>query len=427
MRDRWNHFPNSTVAKYEQLSQVVVLNTVDWESYDRAVRSEDILALRRIAPVLWHELRHWVDHCSTVWGQRDLVGAFEALSARAVGSEYDYWKIVEYVRRASKDRFDTYFTTIENDHPVSGTRGWMAHSSAGVRFDELGKPDESKPILFTRFARLDGSLACRVPLSVASLLEVSAMYFEWHMSARLAAKLPEPGATVQQEVIKEQLQQYLFTPSLAEYSVAVHLFANKQHLTDGLLAFEAAAALAFIALNLTDDLFSEMRVPETTALWGSRNRSFLDQKDRGYAYFLLTQAAPPINRNNSIGDWMDATVRAAGLPPLQTIHELAHSERARLRESVLSGSMADEYRKDLLRVLLKGEIVATRCIPFPTLDNADAALTETGMPAIQFSDLAVLEGRIAKKYEDAGSFYGWYEHRNKLVNRLSEFVDVCGL
>jgi hypothetical protein len=58
---QWNHFPNSTEARYEQLSQTITLNTITSEYFEEALRSKDPIVQRRVLPVLYHELRHWIE------------------------------------------------------------------------------------------------------------------------------------------------------------------------------------------------------------------------------------------------------------------------------------------------------------------------------------------------------------------------------
>jgi hypothetical protein len=89
---RWNHFPNTVEGRYNQLSQTIDLEVVSSSDFVEAVRSNDAAKQRRVLPLLWHELRHWIDHTSTVWGQEDLVAAYDAIAARSSNDETRFHK-----------------------------------------------------------------------------------------------------------------------------------------------------------------------------------------------------------------------------------------------------------------------------------------------------------------------------------------------
>ena len=159
-------FPNtSAVGAYFDLSQHIELYDIDAAMMKTALTSDDAMQKLRVLPTLFHELRHWLDHVATLWGQYSLVTEFNAIHSRLADDESQMWRITAYRKATRRDRFGSYFTTINDRTPPPAGHGrWTSQLSCGVGFDDDGKPDESRPIVFTRFnwedGRLPATLSC---------------------------------------------------------------------------------------------------------------------------------------------------------------------------------------------------------------------------------------------------------------------------
>jgi hypothetical protein len=249
------------------------------------------------------------------------------------------------------------------------------------------------------------------------------MYFEWTMSLSCAAQMGESAFKTQSEVFAEQAKRYLFDPDLAEYSVGVHIVANLLHLNDPILAFTLASALASVSLNLVDEMFDSLRIPEQFARWGDRNRNLLVRRDRGFAFLILAHFAPEVTHKTDVLKWLNDTVQNAGLGSLAEIASEALDFKLQIRPSHFEGDMGQE----LYDLLTRGDLIAKRCGIFPTSLKAQQALDETGLPPIVLSDLAVFDTRSKLDNEEAEDFFKRLRKRTSLVWDLSDFIDACGL
>jgi hypothetical protein len=172
-------------------------------------------------------------------GQEDLVAACDAIAARSSNDETKFHKIVDYVRRASRDRFDDYYSFAGEPCGSNPPRTWKLQFSTGVRFDRDGNSSLALPILFATFRWLDDSLARRSPLSVATLLGLRS------------------------------------TPSPSMFS----LIALKS--PDPLVAFRLSAALAYVALDIVGDTWLCFANLERWRVWGAESNQFIVNEDRG--------------------------------------------------------------------------------------------------------------------------------------------------
>jgi hypothetical protein len=140
----------------------------------------------------------------------------------------------------------------------------------------------------------------------------------------------------------------LYTPELALYSAATHLVAGLQRNGRADLAYRAAAALSGLVLNLPNRLFRGLPVSAAMRVhWGGRVDALLNAHDRGFAYLLIAQVAPPITEPFSVEEWLEQCCRASGLPTLAEIRTEAEDAFARYPGMLLDGPLAERGRAQL--------------------------------------------------------------------------------
>jgi hypothetical protein len=421
---RWNHFPNTVEGRYNQLSQTIDIEVVSSSDFVQALRSNDVAMKRRVLPLIWHELRHWIDHTSTVWGQEDLVAAYDAIAARSSNDEMRFHKVVDYVRRASRDRFDDYYSFPGKPCESNPPRTWKLQFTTGTRFDRDGRSNLASPILFATFRWLDDSLARRSPLSVAALLETAAMHFEVELKAQSLLLLADEPRNVQFQVLNDELMGYLYNPEFTEYSVAVHVLANRLRITDPIVAFRLSAALSYVALNIVGDAWFCFANLEKWKVWGRRVDQFLTNKDRGFAYFLLAHAAPKFGEGISIAEWLEQTVLNAGLPALAELKRQALSAMEILSSEQHGGNLAHE----LAGKLGHGRELFAQIAMTADLKSCILAVEHAGFPPILFTPdtIVLIDGR-EEIYAPGEPFTDWLGKRTDIVWAMDEFYEVCGL
>lgn len=421
---QWRLFPaTKTNAYYESLGQYIELSEVDSVQLQRAMNERNPRQALPVLPVLFHEARHWIDHIGTLWGARRLVLAFNAIHAREENDPNDFWRIVNYRRLVNRDGFARYYTTIEGPDPPAGVeRKWAYQVTCGLRFDETGRLSGQSPILFTQYAWPNGTTACRVPFSVASLLETNAMYFETELETALAHELDPVEREIEFRMIRERRLPELYCPELGKYSTAVHLVANRMKLPVASSAYPLASALASLCLNLPEHMFDRLAIPDEFEKWGERNLAAIRCRDRGYAYLLLATHARQENINAPL-EWVRATADRAGLPSLEQIRATDAEERESIRRDAVAGPHRDRFNT-LFEI---GTQMFETFGVIPMLRDVMDSLAQIGLPPVFCNDLTwhFLGARTA--LHDERAIKRWVDKCYQYQTQFDEFMDACGL
>lgn len=412
---RWRVFPSTReVAFYDSFAQYIELSEISPTQLRLGLNGSDIPAALQSLPLLAHELQHWCDHLSTLWGRQRLVAAFEAMHARVANDPSEFWRIARYRRLRAEDRFEEYYSTVLNRAPASGPSApWQWQLTAGLRFDAEGRLDPNRPIFFITFSWPDGSPACRVPFSAASLLECNAMAAEWQVQALLIDQLPEDVATVEAAQAQARNLRTLYTPELGAYMAPAHLVGNLLQVSDVMEAYRLASLLAALCLNLPSEAFPKLKVPHTFRPWGDKCELAKANYDRGFAFLALAKHGQLVRPSSD--SWLEETCLAAGLPPIKDLEQSSNAEAEQLRKRASVDSFASR---------------------FDYLWRAGAAIREQwGFLATKRSGLGIpLPPLVCAGGEwvlpsgvTTDAVEAWWSQCNNLAGSFNEFIAACAI
>jgi hypothetical protein len=255
-------------------------------------------SLAKVNPLAIHEYTHFVDSTSTLWGLRHLKLMSEAYSS-SNEPEAGYHKAKIFFDHTKSIRLPSYYTVISKG--PHGRQPWRAVPTIGRIFDKSGNIS-GRSVLFSRFLNSDGELMARSPVSAVSILEASAMAQET-LAAIDLLKLTTPDfKMVEEREFSKKHIDFLYSREVTEYSVCVHLLANKIACADAGMAFSMCARLTRVALNFPKALFEKLaeqcpiskilRVPDGHDFVVAA-RDGLRSYDLGIIYFLLCNGLPP--------------------------------------------------------------------------------------------------------------------------------------
>lgn len=257
---------------------------------------QQFTTLAKSQPLVVHEYTHFVDATSTLWGLRHLL-----LMSEAYGSidldEGNYYKAREFSDHVRSIRLPTYYTVLYKAHEG---QPWQSRITIGRAFEAKGKIS-NRPILFSQFLNSDEQVMVRSPVSTVSILEASAMAQEIINVSRLLQLTDPEYRIVEDRELHRKTMKFLYAKNFTEYSVCVHILANKLGCKDALMAFTICSRLTRLALNFPGTIFDKLaeNCPVEKVLnipvqheFSKAVRDGLRCRDLGTIYYLLCNALP---------------------------------------------------------------------------------------------------------------------------------------
>lgn len=388
-------YPNATtVAEFRPNSLTLHFHQLTKEAFAGIVQRNTLGADRHHIEAVAHELTHWADQISSVWGQDYLLALFDAYDASRSQNEEKFCLTVELFDEERRILLPLYYHVIERDVlPHDVNKRWRIEFSAGQEFGPDGHINSARPIFFVAFGDNEtGKRVARQPITVGTLLETTATWAELRIGLGVLASMPADERAVEQILWSQERSKSLYDVDLTVYTAPVHMFANFTGTADVLRAYERSAVLAHIALNLTGALFDKLRQPEQFAPFGPRQAAFLRVRNRGYAFAVLAQHASNTDMEQPISDWLEAVLRNAGLPTCAGIMHQAYLHLEKAGRGLAVRSSLDSVRDYLLEIGLSRfqshslslfsdntfDPLGSECGPMPLMFDANAELFAVG-------------------------------------------------
>lgn len=297
--------PNYTSAgSYCFFSQCIQLNTLElpdllaFATTDKSI-DENYEAILKFGPLLNHEVKHWYDAHSTLWGLkllRDIYcgrnDLYEA-EKNGIGTELPHFhRQLDLYDRIQYIKYPEYYLTTNSK--ANTAKPWKYDYSAGIMFSKYGKPTD-RNLFFTRFSNSKGELIARVPFSLCSLLESSAVAQELNTKVRVISMIKDPVShKIESDKLLKDTINELYNENLVEYSVVAHKISNTFKISDAIEAYNIAAKLTRLILNLPDEVIKSFN-PESMLLpyfkvFFTPYKNALEHIDYGATFSLLVDS-----------------------------------------------------------------------------------------------------------------------------------------
>ncbi|MBA4318231.1 MAG: hypothetical protein C0412_07505 [Flavobacterium sp.] len=256
--------------------------------------------LAKVFPLTLHELTHFIDSTSTLWGLKHLCLMNRAYQTNPNlgGNESVFCRAKVFFDHCRKIRLPSYYTTVSRN--VSDSFPWRFQISIGQLFSGNGELSDNT-ILFARFLNSNRELISRSPVSSVSILEASAMAQEVLSNISLLGQTESDFALVENTIFSKDLVQYIYNKNITEYSVCAHFLANHIGLKDIGAAFYLCAALCRIVLNFPQNAFCKLAetINVDESIQSDRDPNFvpnlllgLHSNNMGILFYLLCLALP---------------------------------------------------------------------------------------------------------------------------------------
>ena len=408
-------FPNTTtLAYYDGFSQLIYFNTIEKND----LNTNDNRKMRKNIKIIAHETQHWVDHSSTLWGQKNVIKIYNAIESLYENNDKDFWMLRSLWKETQNSKLVKYYTTIDERYNDINSSPWQWQLSTGLKFDSEGISCPDKPILFTRFSTLSGEFVCRVPLTIEALLETSAMGTEFDVDSMFFSGLSKVDMAIELQSLKKESLEWLYNPEMTPYSVAAHFLSNTIKNIDIISTFRLAKKIATLCLNIPEECFDEIKIPSSFELWKDRNKSFIKQRDRGYLYAVLIENINQTYENDSI-DYnkisIDEILSASELPKSEELQKICIQELISIRSEI------------------KGKVFTSMLV-----DKLDIGLNihkEMGIGGERYNTVRLIYDKNVKFpyifaddiFDDDEPINVWADHVWCFEEKMKEFNSICGI
>ncbi len=424
-------FPNtSTVAYYSPFGQHIVLNSIDEKQYKEAIKDffkpENLPTIRTIS----HELRHWRDHHTTLWGINNLVDSYNAINARLNNKPEDFHYISKFIKNAKKSDLTEYYHTIESSYKVNknGLR-WKWTLSIGSRFDHDGKLNHNKPIPFVRFLNPENDkLISRTPLSNSSLLETNAISEEIKITINILNKLDKENLLVETKLMEEEYFKWLYNPELTLYSAIAHLTSSITGIKDIISTFMISNEISNLLLCLPEEVYRSIPINPYLSEFGKKNTLLNSQKSNGHTFLNLL-----LNYSNKFNDHdkfdINKVLDASNLPSKADIEKQVLEEFENTKKKVIDGPFKHIVIKKIDNAITYFGKFGLDSAKQPVIDFLDF-----DKPTLIFGDTYVDD--TAYDYNTFKNFVfngipltntGWFFMQQDIYRELETFYNICGI
>ncbi|WP_412553197.1 hypothetical protein [Shimia sp. MIT1388] len=380
-------FPNQIAAgSFAPHSTIVEVGCFRTTDVRNALTAKDLMPVRQDIQVLCHEMTHWFDFWGTRWGREyiaDICRAYRALERRTEADFPSIIKLFDLDRSVLAPSYYRYTNPPATTH--SADVPWSIDYVAGAEIDPFGNTREDRPIFMARFGENPSrSTFARQPVSVGALLEVRAIASEIGAAISAINSHSDQGPRmVEMALANREFNSLAYNHELIEYNAAAHILSVQANTRELFLSARLAAALAYIALNMSQSDFGKLKVPAAFAAFGNRNRAFKKRQDKGYAF-----AAMVFNGGRYEGDeaeYIKRCVASSNLGTPEGIIEATAGELARpfwfsngneitqhfFRETAMSQRIVEAHSNYPQYVLsLQSLITDLRNVAPPFLDSA---------------------------------------------------------
>jgi len=424
-------FPNtSTVAYYSPFGQHIVLNSIEEKEYENAIKDFFNPSNLNTIKTISHELRHWRDHHTTLWGVNNLVDIYNAINARLINQPENFHYVASFIKNAKKSDLTEYYHTTQGVYNVTkGGLLWRWTLSIGSRFDHDGNLDHDKPIPFIRFLNPEnGNVISRTPLSNSSLLETNAICEEIKIAISVLSKLEDAERIVEVKLMESDYFKWLYNQNLTLYSAVAHLTSSLTGVKDVISSFQISNEISNLLLNLPERLYESIPVNPYMKEFGEKNQLLKSQKSNGYTFLnLLLNYVDKYKDHDKFE--INNVLDASGLPSKSDIEKQILIEFEEMKSKVFNGPFEHVISKKIENAIKYFRKTGLDSANKPVID-----FLEYDKPTLIFGDTLVDDS--AYDYDTFVHFVfngipltntGWFFMQQDIYKRLDTFYNICGI
>lgn len=427
-----NSFPNTLASGYyDPFPQIITISQYDENEFKtHSINHPNETDIKKIS-LLIHELTHWFDHISTIWGQKNLILIYNALNARKGNNPSEFWRIKELSNNMAGHKFYDYFFEDFGNNESQKNIPWTHQVTTGLRFSESGKLNPNKPIMFSRFSSYDGTQLLRAPISTASILETNAVYSEFSTRNDLIKNIKDEKTKESiTNMTQTELASMLYNKDYVLYTMGPHLAAILGNESDPFKTYTFASTFGTIALNIPTYSYGEMKISNAHSSTNlARLKKLKKNQDIGFCFYNLLNNY--FSRNGSGKIDLENVLFSSNLPAPDAVNKLIIKEMNDNKKLIIDGP----FKKMAISIIDLGiSLFKTRGIDGKKTSILDIHQSRQFTPKIIYGDTffeekdypitKILEN-LEKTFElTLPETYFLFQYYNQ---KFIEYINVCGI
>lgn len=335
-------FPNiNPWGSYDTLSMTPLVNKFTAEETLKEINDFKLETIYNTHRLILHEVNHWYQNNTTVWGQKYTLKWINCIHLRRRNVYREFYQIAEFAKYTRFLQLIDYYTyVLKKEYDHSRQQKWYLKIDLGERFDCEGKITYKYPQLFVHFANEREEEICRIPLSVATLLEAEAKYSEYELIdwaiSTFSDKEDSSNTIKLLEIFSEEQHISMYHPDYVKYSTATHIVANRFDLTSLREASIITHLLVRISLNLPGFLYKDIKVPKDLIPSPIAVASFIELEDPVYVFYSLVFSSEGKDVKD-LKELIELILKSANLPKLSKLNKLVMDEMEKLTDQIIEG------------------------------------------------------------------------------------------
>jgi hypothetical protein len=350
---RTHVFPNTrTEAQYDGFTQSIELLYMKRRDLKKVM--ENPLALENIKHfrTIIHEICHFYDNISTLRGIEFLTSIYDAYNSLTLPTnrEREMPRVINSYNLYRRMRTEDYYKTIDREvysSKLEDIKRWSFSQTVGLKFNNNGKIDANRPILFNRFT-YDGQSVARIPFSIESLWEINAVAceIEYNYKSIHNSNVEETEKRIYLDLLQKDSIKWIYNTDLLIYSAPVHIVSNKTHFGELYGSYKLASIISNISLNLPSKYYSLIKKPKVLQdrIEKIRFNGFIRQKEPAFIYLCILHNVIEAIYAGSINHWkVEDILKASQLPEKKIIEDEIVKEVEKLKRDKITGVFDQEY------------------------------------------------------------------------------------
>lgn len=416
---------NEAIAFYDPSTFMLKFNHISRNQFTEVIKNP-FLHINHFKTIV-HELRHFNDHISTLWGHKVIFKYLVAINARLSLQPEKFYEILDYKNEENRLRYDEYYTEIFSYNYITElSERWKYNITFGRRFKIDGTPDISKPIPFITFSDINEKKLVRVPISIVSLLETNAKYEEQKIHLEYLKQLDEDSKIIELHNLSKNQFLELYNQDLVIYNTAVHLTANLLNIENPIEAFKISSGIAQIALNMPAKLLKSITIHKVEdETLNELFNNMIENNEYGFIFFTLVKNYS--NFYNGKFD-MEKVLESSNLPNRKKLEVEILEEMTTLKFKASKFPFFNSYFQNMLSFgqesFMKQGITANRWI-----SNLDLIKNSTMMfKDEEFSTLDMNSNLInSLAFNENITNNEWYNFSKWINYKMQEFYEIRGV